>query len=154
MKMILRKNLTFERSNRSRIYNVGWILIYEIVCNLRLLMEKYIYTLYQAGIAIFTNGIRPKAGEHLYKNNRTIPIILSSATIDLSFMHDPICLHTREIWIKGRHNQEPFRQSFHLEKMKPLKLLSCLVSHPSAFFISDNYRFRQFWHNHSANCYG
>jgi len=54
-------------------------------------------------------------------------------------MHNPICLRTSVIIIKERHNQEPFRQSFCPEQMKSLKLLSLLVPHLSAFFISDNY---------------
>jgi len=42
---------------------------------------------------------------------------------------------SRSSTLKERHNQRPPR----LEQMKPLKLLSRLVPHLSAFFISDNY---------------
>jgi len=54
-------------------------------------------------------------------------------------MHNPICLHTSIVRIKERHNQEHFRLPFRLEQIKPLKLLSHLVPHLSAFLISDNY---------------
>lgn len=68
-----------------------------------------------------------------------ISIILWPATlINLSFMRNPICLHTAVILVKERHHHESFHiMSFRVEQIRSLKLLRLLVSHLSAFFISD-----------------
>jgi len=58
-------------------------------------------------------------------------------------MHNPICLHTSVPSIGEKQNQEPFRLSFPLEQMKPIKVLSRLVPHLFASLPQTTIRFRQ-----------
>jgi len=81
----------------------------------------------------------------LYKNNKSISIILWLTPIDLSFMWNHICLRTSAIIVKEIHDHKIFRQTSRLEQMKSLKLLSRPVPRlPVSLFLTTN-RFRLLW---------